>query len=168
MRIASREDNIQASRLLGEIDNLIDSITERREAIIEDVRQTYADYLQPLEKLKHEVKDRMLEYKQSAKRTIEEIKQGIASGKIERSEIYLDDNGRIINEAALTIRTEEGLSSVRNHIIVTIDDITAVPDEFKQVVTKKLREAYRSGRKNIKGVTFTEKPVIQYRGKNVA
>lgn len=172
LNIASETDNIRASELLGEIDNLLQSVASRRDGIIEiyeqriaETRQEFQPDIKTLENLKRSVKDMMLEYKRRAKEKIQQIRQDIAAGKIERSEVFLDGNGKIINETALSIRTGEGLSSHRTYYKITVTDFSKVPDSYKSFDKKALLKDARKGVKEIPGILIEEKEAIQYRTK---
>lgn len=172
LRIQSETDNIHASELLGEIDNLLQSVASRRDGIIEiyeqriaETRQEYQPDIKTLETLKRSVKDMMLEYKRRAKEKIQQVRQDMDSGKIERSEVYLDESGKIINETALSIRTGEGLSSHRKYFKVTVTDFSKIPDSYKSFDRKAVLKDARKGVKDIPGILIEEKEAIQYRTK---
>lgn len=173
LRIESETDNIEASRLLGEIDNAIEDITGSRDNVIseyekriEDTKNEYAPYISALVEFKKTVKNEMLAYRERAKIELNRIHDEINSGSIERHDIYVDENGKIINKSALSIRTGEGLSSVRKHYNVVITDFTMIPDAYKKFDKKKAIEDAKKGIKNIPGIEIIEKEAIQYRGKS--
>jgi hypothetical protein len=172
LNISSETDNIEASRLLGEIDNLLEEITGRRDGIIEEyekrIEETKAEfspYVKQLLELKQTVKDKMLYYRELARLKVQEIKNRMQDGRIERSEVFLDDKGKIINESALSIRTENGLSSVRTYYKITVTDFSLVPDAFKTFDKKTALAAVKKGTKEIPGIEIIEKPAMQYRPK---
>lgn len=175
LTIKDEPGNIAASQLLGEIDNALDELTGRRDDIIRslndriaEVNSEYAPYVRQLRDLKDTVKAEMLSYRERAKLELRKLRQGIADGTIERSELWLDDKGKLLNESALSIRTGQGLSSVRKYYTITITDLALIPDDYKVVDKKALREAAKKGIKNIPGVNIVEKEAVQYRGKQVA
>lgn len=170
LNVKSEADKIEASRLLGEIDKLLRDVTSRRNGIIDEYEQriedTKADYkpvIDSLKTLKQTVKDNILLYNEIAKMKIAEIHAGMANGTVERSEVYYDpDTGKIVNESALTIRTDKGLSSAKTYYTLKVTDFTKVPDEYKKFDKKLAMEQIRQG-KTISGIEVTEKPVIQHR-----
>lgn len=175
LNIRDKEDNIKASKLLGRIKATIEEVSGRRDAVISeyeqriaDTRSDYQPLLSELESLKATVKTEMLSYRERAKVMLNQIKSDLASGKIERSDVYLDENGKFLNESALSIRTNEGLSSVRKYYKITVNDISQIPDDYKIIDKKALRAAARKGIKNIPGVVIEEKEAIQMRISKVA
>lgn len=171
LRIKSESDNIHASRLLGKIDNLLDDVTGRRDGIIdeyeqriEDTKSEYSPYIKSLKALKDTVKTEMLSYKKRAREIIQNIQADIASGKIERKQTYIGTDGKIVGESALSIRTGEGLSSVREYYTVRVTDLSKVPIDYIKADKNLLMAAAKKGIKNIPGVEIKENEAMQYRG----
>lgn len=172
LKITSEADTVEASRLLGEIDKLLEDVTGRRDGIIEEyekrIEETEAEYtplIKQLLELKQTVKDKMLYYRELAKLKMQEMQRKMQDGKIERSQIFLDENGKIINETALSIRTENGLSSVRTYYSIIVTDFSKVPDAYKTFNKKAALAAAKNGTKEIPGIQIVEKSAMQYRPK---
>jgi len=173
LRIESEADNIEASRLLGEIDNALEDITGTRDGVIAeyekriaDTKTEYAPFISTLCDFKKTVKNEMLSYRERAKMEISRIKDEINNGTIEKHEIFVDENGKIVNKSALSIRTGEGLSSVCKHYNVVITDFTKIPDAYKKFDKQKAIEDAKKGIKQIPGIEIIEKVAMRYRGKS--
>jgi hypothetical protein len=171
--IKSEDDNFNASRLLGEIDNALEEITGTRDSIIgeyekriADTKAEYLPYILRLQEFKKTVKAEMLSYRERARMEIKSIHDDINSGKIERHEIFVDENGKMVNKNAVSIRTGEGLSTVRTHIKIVVTDLARVPDTYKKIDMKRAMDDVKKGIKDIPGIEIIEKPVMQYRGRS--
>lgn len=173
LNIQSETDNIAASQLLAEIDSTLKSVTGRRDAVIEhyeemiaDTRSEYKPFVSSLTSLRDTVKNEMLSYKERAKMKIQEIRQGIENGTIERKELFVSEDGKIINESALSIRTSEGLSSVYKYYVIEVTDFSQIPDNYKIFDKKKVLADLKKGVKNIPGIIATQKNAMQIRSKS--
>lgn len=171
LQIGNESDLANASELLGAIDNLLYEITGRRDLdidalqkMIDECREHYRPWIKELDAMKSEVKNRMLEYKRRAKAMIAKVREDIANGKVERSEMFLDENGRLLNESAMSIRTGEGLHSERVYYEIVVDDLSKVPDFLKTFNKKAALQYVKAGNKNVPGLIINEKRAIQYRG----
>lgn len=173
LNIQSETDNIAASQLLAEIDSTLKSVTGRRDAVIEhyeemiaDTRSEYKPFVSSLTSLRDTVKNEMLSYKERAKMKIQEIRQGIENGSIERKELFVSEDGKIINESALSIRTTDGLSSIRKYYVIEVTDFSQIPDNYKIFDKKKVLADLKKGVKNIPGIIATQKNAMQIRSKS--
>ncbi len=173
LNIQSETDNIAASQLLAEIDSTLKSVTGRRDAVIEhyeemiaDTRSEYKPFVSSLTSLRDTVKNEMLSYKERAKMKIQEIRQSIENGTIERKELFVSEDGKIINESALSIRTTDGLSSIRKYYHIEVTDFSKIPDNYKIFDKKKVLADLKKGVKNIPGIIATQKNAMQIRSKS--
>ncbi len=170
LRIKDESDNIEASRLLGELNNTL--------AEVEDSEQRKIDYFESqiletkaaikpvkteIESLIDAVKLEMLTYRERAKMMINEIKTDIANGTCEKYDMYMDSNGKLISKSALSIRTPEGLSSTRKYFVFSVDDFAKLPDAYKLIDRKKILKDLKKGI-TIPGVKHEQKEAMQYRG----
>lgn len=171
LRIKDESDNIEASRLLGELNNTLAEVndSEQRkiefyEAQIVDTKAAIKPVKTEIETLIDAVKLEMLSYRERAKMMIDEIKSDIANGKCEKYDMYMDENGKLISRSALSIRTPEGLSSTRKYFVFQVDDFSKLPDAYKLVDRKKILKDLKKGI-TIPGVKHEQKEAMQYRGK---
>jgi len=169
--IKSEEDNIRASELLGELREVKQSVISRRESDLEIIEQRRLEVIAesaPIEKaiksLEDAVKDKIEYYKVCARMEIANITNEIETGKVEKYGIYIDKDGKVVNNEALSIRTGKGLSYTRTQYKFKVTDFTALDDKYKLVDRKAILADLKKGMP-VKGVTHEETEATLYRGK---
>ena len=169
--IRTEEDNIRASELLGELREVKQSVISKRESDLDIIEQRRLEVIAesaPLERaiktLEDAVKAEMESYKARARMEIANIEGEIESGTVEKYGIYIDKDGKVVKNEALSIRTGKGLSYTRTQFKIKAVDFTELDDKYKSIDRKAILADLKKGLP-VKGVTHEQSEATLYRGK---